>query len=76
VTLVAVVVSSGINFFKLYNTVLVVRLVLTWFPNTPPAIVGPLRHAYHRTCLYNIDHATALSDVVPRIEMCLYESNF
>uniref|UniRef100_A0A0D9Z2W2 YGGT family protein n=1 Tax=Oryza glumipatula TaxID=40148 RepID=A0A0D9Z2W2_9ORYZ len=38
-----VVVSSGINnFLSLYNTVLVVRLVLTWFPNTPPAIVAPL----------------------------------
>jgi hypothetical protein len=58
----AVVVSNGIsNFLNLYNTVLVVRLVLTWFPNTHPAIVGPLRYAHHRTCLYNIDHATALS---------------
>jgi YggT family protein len=38
----AVVVSNGIsNFLNLYNTVLVVRLVLTWFPNTHPAIVGP-----------------------------------
>jgi len=38
------VVSNGINnFLNLYNTVLVVRLVLTWFPNTPPAIVAPLR---------------------------------
>jgi YggT family protein len=38
------VVASGINnFLNLYNTVLVVRLVLTWFPNTPPAIVAPLR---------------------------------
>uniref|UniRef100_J3LKK8 YGGT family protein n=1 Tax=Oryza brachyantha TaxID=4533 RepID=J3LKK8_ORYBR len=38
-----VVVSNGINnFLSLYNTVLVVRLVLTWFPNTPPAIVAPL----------------------------------
>ncbi|WVZ55675.1 hypothetical protein U9M48_006307 [Paspalum notatum var. saurae] len=37
------VVSNGINnFLSLYNTVLVVRLVLTWFPNTPPAIVAPL----------------------------------
>ncbi|NP_001150770.1 YGGT family protein [Zea mays] len=37
------VVSNGINnFLNLYNTVLVVRLVLTWFPNTPPAIVAPL----------------------------------
>ena len=38
------VVSNGINnFLNLYNTVLVVRLVLTWFPSTPPAIVAPLR---------------------------------
>ncbi|CAN6285498.1 unnamed protein product [Urochloa humidicola] len=40
------VVSNGINnFLSLYNTVLVVRLVLTWFPNTPPAIVAPLSTA-------------------------------
>ncbi|XP_062216578.1 ylmG homolog protein 2, chloroplastic-like [Phragmites australis] len=39
----AVVVSNGINnFLSLYNTVLIVRLVLTWFPSTPPAIVAPL----------------------------------
>ncbi|KAH9614686.1 hypothetical protein KSS87_003428 [Heliosperma pusillum] len=38
-----VVVSNGIlNFLNLYNTILVVRLVLTWFPNTPPQIVSPL----------------------------------
>ena len=37
------VVSNGVNsFLSLYNTVLVIRLVLTWFPNTPPAIVAPL----------------------------------
>ncbi|CAN6539591.1 unnamed protein product [Malus baccata var. baccata] len=37
------VVANGIsNFLNLYNTLLVVRLVLTWFPNSPPAIVGPL----------------------------------
>ncbi|KAJ4833609.1 hypothetical protein Tsubulata_022457 [Turnera subulata] len=37
------VVANGIlNFLNIYNTVLVVRLVLTWFPNTPPAIVSPL----------------------------------
>lgn len=37
------VVANGINnFLNLYNTVLVVRLVLTWFPNAPPAIVSPL----------------------------------
>ena len=39
-----VVVANGItNFLNLYNTVLIVRLVLTWFPNAPPAIVSPLR---------------------------------
>ncbi|CAA0822739.1 YGGT family protein [Striga hermonthica] len=38
-----VVVTNGIsNFLNIYNTVLVVRLVLTWFPNAPPAIVSPL----------------------------------
>ncbi|XP_057959848.1 ylmG homolog protein 2, chloroplastic isoform X2 [Malania oleifera] len=38
-----VVVTNGIlNFLSLYNTLLVVRLVLTWFPNSPPAIVSPL----------------------------------
>jgi hypothetical protein len=25
---------------------LVVRLVLTWFPNSPPAIVSPLRYIH------------------------------
>ncbi|KAM7510738.1 hypothetical protein LguiB_009613 [Lonicera macranthoides] len=38
-----VVVTNGIlNFLNIYNTLLVVRLVLTWFPNSPPAIVSPL----------------------------------
>uniref|UniRef100_A0A7N0U866 YGGT family protein n=1 Tax=Kalanchoe fedtschenkoi TaxID=63787 RepID=A0A7N0U866_KALFE len=37
------VVTNGIlNFLNIYNTILVVRLVLTWFPNAPPAIVSPL----------------------------------
>ncbi|KAK6927210.1 CCB3/YggT [Dillenia turbinata] len=37
------VVTNGIlNFLNIYNTLLVVRLVLTWFPNSPPAIVSPL----------------------------------
>ncbi|XP_062097232.1 ylmG homolog protein 2, chloroplastic [Humulus lupulus] len=37
------VVANGLsNFLNLYNTVLIVRLVLTWFPNAPPAIVSPL----------------------------------
>ncbi|KAE8712514.1 P-type ATPase of 2 isoform 1 [Hibiscus syriacus] len=30
------------KFLKHYNTLLIVRLVLTWFPNSPPAIVSPL----------------------------------
>ncbi|GAV71098.1 YGGT domain-containing protein [Cephalotus follicularis] len=38
-----IVATNGIsNFLNLYNTLLIVRLVLTWFPNTPPAIVSPL----------------------------------
>ncbi|KAH7837517.1 hypothetical protein Vadar_014752 [Vaccinium darrowii] len=37
------VVANGINnFLNIYSNLLVVRLVLTWFPNTPPAIVSPL----------------------------------
>eukprot|EP00878_Enallax_costatus_P002114 GHUV01002282.1.p1 GENE.GHUV01002282.1~~GHUV01002282.1.p1 ORF type:complete len:198 (+),score=52.08 GHUV01002282.1:249-842(+) len=37
------VFTTGIqNFLRLYNTALVVRLVLTWFPNPPQIIVGPL----------------------------------
>jgi YggT family protein len=41
------VVSNGVNsFLSLYNTVLVIRLVLTWFPNTPPVIVSPLRYTH------------------------------
>lgn len=40
------VVANGVsNFLNLYNTLLVCRLVLTWFPNSPPAIVGPLRYS-------------------------------
>ncbi|XXG51399.1 hypothetical protein AAC387_Pa02g5181 [Persea americana] len=38
-----VVVANGIlNFLNIYNSLLVIRLVLTWFPNSPPAIVAPL----------------------------------
>ncbi|XP_020582138.1 ylmG homolog protein 2, chloroplastic [Phalaenopsis equestris] len=38
-----ILVANGIsNFLNIYNTLLVVRLVLTWFPNSPPAIVSPL----------------------------------
>ncbi|KAL9442092.1 hypothetical protein AB3S75_020575 [Citrus x aurantiifolia] len=37
------VVANGImSFLNIYNTLLIVRLVLTWFPNSPPAIVSPL----------------------------------
>ncbi|XP_071742068.1 ylmG homolog protein 2, chloroplastic-like [Rutidosis leptorrhynchoides] len=42
-SMAGLVVSNGVlNFLNIYNTMLVVRLVLTWFPNSPPAIVGPL----------------------------------
>ncbi|XWS70180.1 hypothetical protein CRYUN_Cryun03dG0026700 [Craigia yunnanensis] len=38
-----VVVDNGIlNFLNIYNTLLIVRLVLNCFPNSPPAIVSPL----------------------------------
>ena len=38
------VFSTGtINFLNLYNTVLVVRLVSTWFPNIPQSVIQPLR---------------------------------
>ena len=38
------VVANGVsNFLNIYNTLLIVRLVLTWFPNAPPSIVSPLR---------------------------------
>ncbi|KAL8503807.1 hypothetical protein ACS0TY_022507 [Phlomoides rotata] len=38
-----IVVTNGVlNFLNIYNTLLIVRLVLTWFPNAPPAIVSPL----------------------------------
>ncbi|KAH9298588.1 hypothetical protein KI387_030270, partial [Taxus chinensis] len=37
------VVTNGIsNFLNIYNTLLITRLVLTWFPNSPPVIVNPL----------------------------------
>ncbi|MCD9646218.1 hypothetical protein HAX54_035895 [Datura stramonium] len=38
-----IVVANGVlNFLNIYNSLLVVRLVLTWFPNAPSAIVSPL----------------------------------
>jgi len=37
------VITTGINqFLSLYNAALIGRLVLTWFPNPPQAIVTPL----------------------------------
>ena len=45
------VFSTGtVNFLNIYNTVLVVRLVSTWFPNAPQSIVQPLRCG--RNCLH------------------------
>ncbi|KAL7593192.1 ylmG homolog protein 2, chloroplastic [Lactuca sativa] len=42
-SLAGLVVSNGIlNFLNIYNSLLVARLVLTWFPNTPQVIVNPL----------------------------------
>eukprot|EP00250_Pteridium_aquilinum_P033233 c5350_g1_i1 orf=104-856(+) len=39
----AVVASNGLlNFLNIYNTLLVVRLILTWFPEPPQVIVNPL----------------------------------
>jgi YggT family protein len=37
------VFTSGLgNFLSLYNAALICRLVLTWFPNPPAQLVGPL----------------------------------
>ena len=38
--------TSLISFLNIYNTILVARLVLTWFPNPPQAIVSPLRRVH------------------------------
>merc|ERR1719333_1690238 len=38
----AVLTSGVISFINLYNLVLVVRVLLTWFPQAPSAIVGPV----------------------------------
>ena len=40
--------TSLISFLNIYNTILVARLVLTWFPNPPQAIVSPLRRVAPR----------------------------
>lgn len=37
-----VITSSVFNFLNIYNTILIARLVLTWFPSAPEAIVNPL----------------------------------
>ncbi|KAF6135520.1 hypothetical protein GIB67_015373 [Kingdonia uniflora] len=37
-----VVANEILNFLNIYNTLLICRLVLTWFPNAPPVIVSPL----------------------------------
>jgi len=37
-----VFVSSITSFLNIYNTVLVARLLCTWFPQVPQQIVGPL----------------------------------
>eukprot|EP00877_Chromochloris_zofingiensis_P002206 jgi/Chrzof1/11987/Cz06g17060.t1 len=42
-TVVEQVVTTGLsNFLSLYNAALICRLVLTWFPNPPAFIEGPL----------------------------------
>lgn len=42
-SVVETVVTTGfLNFLNLYNSVLVVRLVLTWFPSVPETITAPL----------------------------------
>ncbi len=41
---VEAVITSGLtSFLSLYNAAVVGRLLLTWFPNPPEAIAGPLR---------------------------------
>lgn len=37
-----VLTTGFLNFLNLYNSALIVRLVLTWFPNPPQAIENPL----------------------------------
>ncbi|KAH0906959.1 hypothetical protein HID58_038786 [Brassica napus] len=57
------VVANGlINFLNIYNTVLVVRLVLTWFPTAPPAIVNPLRSSLGSTYFLVPAHDCTLCD--------------
>ncbi|KAF6140516.1 hypothetical protein GIB67_035543, partial [Kingdonia uniflora] len=43
VAVAGLVAANGIlNFLNIYNTLLICRLVLTWFPSAPPVIVSPL----------------------------------
>ena len=51
--------TSLISFLNIYNTILVARLVLTWFPNPPQAIVSPLR-CVRKSC-HNATPARAAS---------------
>lgn len=37
-----VLTTSTANFLNLYNAALVGRIILTWFPNPPAVIAGPL----------------------------------
>jgi YggT family protein len=37
-----VVASSIFNFLNIYNTLLITRLILTWFPSAPEVIANPL----------------------------------
>lgn len=37
-----VITSGTLNFLNLYNSALILRLVLTWFPSVPENIVNPL----------------------------------
>ena len=37
-----VIATGTLNFLNLYNSALVLRLVLTWFPSVPEAISSPL----------------------------------
>ena len=40
---------------SLYNTIIIVRILLTWFPSAPQAIAGPLR-----CCAIRIRHCLTL----------------
>ena len=38
---------------SLYNTIIVIRILLTWFPNPPQVIAGPLRCASRTSILHD-----------------------